>query len=228
MSTTIILPKDFDVSAVSFGAVRTQESGGKLIYIAYNGKPLVIQTPKCHAPFGISKWSDEKGHAADKYSLELSFKGHDQPDSNMASFFDSIKSIDDVIKEAAVINSLTWFNKKKFSVDSANDMFSSPIKYHMENGEASMRKFAPRIRLTIPIDREGKFTCHAFIDRKKVQLTADMTKHCDITAIIRATGLWIISSRYGVTYKVEQLLIEPRNDVLHKFAFVCDDDDEDD
>lgn len=227
----IILPKTFDVSAITFGAVRTQESGGKSIYIAYNGRPLVLQTPKCIAPFGISKWSDDRANAAsktttnDKFSLELSFKGFDEEGSSMKAFFDSIVSIDSLIKANAIENSLTWFNKKKLSQDSANDSFTSPVKYHMDNGEASTLKYAPRIRISVPMDREGNFTCHAFINRVKVQLTQEMTKNCNITAIIRGSGIWIISSRYGITYKLEQLLVEPRSDVLERYAFVDVNDD---
>lgn len=231
MSATIILPKNFDISSVSFGAVRTLESGGKSIYVAYNGKPMVFQTPKCHAPFGISKWSDEKGssvkNGSDKYSLELSFQGYEQSGSTVKSFFDTVKSIDSLIKEQAVTNSLTWFNKKKFTETQADDSFSSQVKYHMENGEASTKKYAPRIRLTVPTDRDGNFACNAFINRVKVPLSPEMTKNCNVTAIIRASGLWIISSRYGITYKVEQLLIEPRDNYLEKFAFVTDGDEAD-
>lgn len=224
MTSSIITPKNFQISSVSFGAVKTQESGGKSIYVSYNGAPMLMQTPKCNAPFGISKWSDDKTNSAtkanDKYSLELSFKGYDEPLSNMNKFYDAINSIDNLVKEKAMENSLPWFNKKKMSIDSVNDSYTSPLKFHMENGEPSTNKYAPRIRLSIPMDRDGKFACQAYINKQLVTLTPEISKNCNITAIIRATGLWIISSRYGTTYKVEQLMIEPRTDHLEKFAFV--------
>lgn len=227
-SSSIITPKNFNISAISFGAVKTQESGGKSIYISYNGAPLLMQTPKCNAPFGISKWSDDKatapGKSNDKYSLELSFKGFEDPTSNIKKFYDAISGVDLLVKKQAMENSLVWFNKKKMSEDSVNDSYTSPLKFHMENGEPSTNKYAPRIRLTVPMNRDGKFACQAYIDKQLVTLTPEITKNCNITAIIRATGMWIISSRYGTTYKVEQLMIEPRMDHLEKFAFVDTED----
>lgn len=228
MNSSITLPKNFNINSISFGTVKTQESGGKSVYVSYNGSPLLLQTPKCNAPFGISKWSDDKvsasGKSNDKYSLELSFNGFDKEDSHIKKFYDVITSIDDLVKKQALDNSLTWFNKKKMSEDLVNDSYSSPLKFHMENGEPSTSKYAPRIRLSIPMDRDGKFSCQAYIDKKLVALTPEITKNVNITAIIRATGLWVISSRYGTTYKVEQLMIEPRMDHLEKFAFLDTDE----
>lgn len=228
MNSSIILPKNFNIASLSFGTVKTQESGGKSIYVSYNGGPLLIQTPKCNAPFGISKWSDDKvsasGKSNDKYSLELSFNGFEKIDSNVNKFYDVINSIDDLVKKQAMDNSLTWFNKKKMSEDSVTDCYSSPMKFHRENGEPTTNKYAPRIRLSIPMDREGKFACQAYINKQLVTLTPEITKNVYITAIIRATGIWVISSRYGTTYKVEQLMIEPKTDHLEKFAFLDTDD----
>ena len=231
MSSTIVLPKNFNIASISFGAVKTLESGGKSIYIAYNGATFMMQTPKMLVPFGLSKW-EEKGKVAtsavktqaDKYSLELSFKDI-ETDVNAKKFYELLESVDNLVKKKAMENSLIYFNKKKLSEESAQDSYSSGIKHHIENGERS-NKYPSRVRLSVPVDRDGNFSCKAFIGKNEIELTPAITKNCVAQCIIRCQGIWIIGgNKFGVTYKLEQILLTPKTDYLNKFAFIEMDDD---
>ena len=72
----VVLAKNFDITKLSFGQVKQQTTGGKTIFISYNGNPLYIQTPEMKTPFGVSLWPGENG-GPDKYSFDLSFDGMD-------------------------------------------------------------------------------------------------------------------------------------------------------
>lgn len=232
MSPAVILPKNFNIASISLGAVKTLENGGKSIFVSYNGGPLVIQTPKMLAPFGLSKW-EEKGKAptavkvqTDKYTIELSFKDMDS-DANVRMMYEMLEKIDDHVKAKAIENSLQYFNKKKLSAESANDAYSGSIKHHIENGERSS-KYPARMRLSVHVDRSGDFQCKAYIGRKEVELTPAITKNCTAQCIIRCQCIWIIGgNKFGMTYKLEQILLTPKTDCLNAFAFALEDEDKD-
>lgn len=229
MSSSIVLPKNFNMASISFGAVKTLESGGKSIYISYNGSEFMMQSPKMLAPFGLSKW-EEKGKvsnaksSADKYSIEISFKDV-ETNANTKMFFDMLENIDNLVKKKAVENSLTYFNKKKLSDESAQDAYSSNIKHHIENGERS-NKYPPRMRVAVPVDRDGNFMCKAYIGNEEVELTPAITKNCLVQCIIKCQSIWIIGgNKFGVTYKLQQIRLTPKVDFLNAFAFIELDDD---
>ena len=47
-------PSTFDVSKVSISQPKVLDSGGKMAYLNYGEKRLLIQTPSLPAPFGMS------------------------------------------------------------------------------------------------------------------------------------------------------------------------------
>ena len=226
-----LLPKSFDASLLSLGAVKTLESGGKSIFVAYDGNPFIIQTPKMSLPFGVSMFDEKNSklqnvskNTNNKYSLEMAFKDMDTK-PGVAKFYEMIESIDNYIKSKALDNSLTWFNKKKISEEVSTDMYTHGLKHYIENGERT-NKYPSRIKLSVPMDKDGKFTCKAYTSKNQmIELTQENTKNCEAQCIIRCQGIWIINGKYGVTYKLEQILLTPRTQGLESFAFALDPDE---
>ena len=85
----IIKPKNFDVNLLEFSEMKTNQYGGKAVYLKYNGGKFRMQTPKMYLPYGMNDYeikdenTDEvKGH---KYTLDMSFKGIDKANDENAS-----------------------------------------------------------------------------------------------------------------------------------------------
>lgn len=219
---SIVLAKDFDISKISYGSVKTLESGGRSIYVAYNGRPLIMQTPELTAPFGITKWSGD-GKAPDKFTLELSLKGRDERE-NVRRFYDVLEELDTKIVQDAMENSMSWLKKKYTSTEVVQALYTPMIKYAKDKNTGEITdKYPPTFRLSLP-HKDGKFSCEVYDkNRELMDLQAlETTKGCRMTAICQATGIWVAGGKFGCSWKVVQLLCIPHSSI-RGFAFKMDD-----
>ena len=67
----IVKAHRMDVGKVSFSDVKTNDNGGKTIYLNYDNHSFIVQTPKMTLPYNMSVY--DKGEYP-KYSLEVSFR----------------------------------------------------------------------------------------------------------------------------------------------------------
>lgn len=213
----IVLPQQFDINMLSYNNIRTLDNGGKVVYISYNKKPLILQTPEMMAPFGLNKWNNE-GKSIDKYSLDLSFKGKDERDV-LNKFFENFVSIDQKLVHDGFVNCQSWFKKKYPSEDVVEALYTPIVKYPKDkNGEVS-DKYPPTFKVNVPF-RDGKFGCDVFDNtRNLIDLNNIETKGSKITAIIQCVGIWIAGgSKFGCSWKILQMKVIPNN-VIKGYAF---------
>ena len=85
------------------------DSGAKYVYVGYNNKNLVVQTPEMDIPFGLNVY--DKGDYP-KYSVDLSFKGMENNKSMMA-FYNNMNDMDARLISEGMKNSMSWFKKPK-------------------------------------------------------------------------------------------------------------------
>lgn len=235
-ANNILLAKNIDVSKCTYGEVRSLSSGGKAVYVGYEGKPLVIQTAELPAPFGLSKWSPgqgkDKGAAAgqasdkpenDKYSVELSFKGRETKPS-VQHFYNFLSSFDDKLVADALTNSQQWFKKKYSSEDVIRALYTPHVKFakDKDTGEV-IDKYPPTFRLSVPF-RDGKPTCDIYDRNGNIMNTTDIPKGSKVTAIMQCLGLWLAGGKFGCSWKVLQLRVTPP-ETIKGFAFRDIDDD---
>tara|TARA_Y100000389_G_C17458110_1_gene519594 strand:- start:1494 stop:2174 length:681 start_codon:yes stop_codon:yes gene_type:complete len=223
---SVMKPSEFSISNVEYSDIRPMgTTGAKQMYLNYRGgKSIVLHTPKMRLPFGVGKF--EEGSII-KYTIDMSFNGMDN-DPKMKTFYDAIHAIDEKILSDTKQNSLTWLRKKSVSDDVARTLYTPSLKYSKDKdtGEPNT-KYPPTIKAKLPF-YDGKFACSVF-DNKKTKLEGDFTKNIDkgqyVTAIIKCGGVWFSGGKYGVSWKVEQLLIHEGQEIIG-YAF-RDDDEED-
>ena len=85
----IVKSENFNVDHVEYSDPKKLSHGGQAIYVNYEGKPLILQTPKMSMPWGMGKYDGD----IPKYSLDLSFKGMDNNPS-LEAFYTALKSLD--------------------------------------------------------------------------------------------------------------------------------------
>lgn len=220
---SIILPTAFDVSKVTLGAVKTLDNGGKTVYVSYDGKPMILQTPEMVAPFGLSKFETDKG--VPKYSIDLSFKDREKR-KGLQAFYDNMLKLNDVMIQQGLENSMSWFRKKHNTTDVVEALFNPTIKFPKDKMTGEITdKYPPTFKISLPVNKEGQFTCDVYnnncelIDLKDIDV-----KGANVTAIIRCMGVWLAGGKFGITWKVVQLRVVQSN-VIKGFAFKDIEDD---
>jgi hypothetical protein len=226
---SIILPSSFDVQNVHYGVPKTNDNGGKSIYLSLNRTPIVLQTPEMYAPFGKQKWENDKG--VPKFTLDLSFKGMETRDQ-LRVFFEKMSELDEKLVDDAHANSFEWLKKKGVSRDVVKELYTKLVRYPVDRatGEISS-KYPPTFKLTLPF-KDGAFQCKVFDSkRSELDLNTVETKGARVTAIIQCLGVWVAAGKFGCTWKVLQMRVAPPPSI-QGYAFkevendIAEDDDD--
>ena len=214
----IIKPRDFTTEKVALKGMRETGNGGKMVYLNYEGEPLVVQTPELVLPFGLNAWPRENesdgGGQPQKYTLEMAIQG-----PSTKRFLDMLTDLDQKLLEEGMKNSLAWWKKQHKSVDVTDAVYKRIVKNNPNNDHP------PLFKANIPV-RDGKIMCDVFDgDKNPIDITCTRTKGARAMAIVQCTGVWLAGGNFGCTWKVLQLRIVPPA-VLEGFAFDLDDEDE--
>ena len=227
---------DFSAAAVEVSKLRTLENNGKMVYLSYKGKPIVLQTPEMIAPYGLSKW-DNDGKIPSKYTLDLSFKGMDSRDM-LKKFYDAMEEFDKSMLNSGFERSEEWF-KKKHPSSVIEALYTCVVRRSKDD------KYPPTFKMTVPYDANSMdptggvcFTTKVFdkVSKNKLDLNIVNLKQARVTAIVQCTGIWIAGGKFGTTWKALQLRVE-QTSKIPEYAFrdiegdnadLDEEDDEDD
>lgn len=217
MESTIVLPRDVDLTKITYGTPRTLDNGGKVVYLALNNKPWIMQTPELTAPFGVSKWSPD-ARSPEKYTLELSFKGRETRES-IKAFYNTMKALDKKLVSDAMQNSTAWLKKKFNNLDVVEALFTPCVRSAKDKATGEFTdKYPPTFRVSLPF-KDGKLACTVYnAKREEIDLDAVVTKGARVTAIVQCTGIWVAGGKFGCSWKALQLKVVPQVSI-HGFAF---------
>lgn len=213
---SIMLPSKFDVTKVNYGTPRTNDNGGKSIYISLNKSPIVLQTPEMYAPFGKQKWENDKGLT--KYTIDLSFKGMEKREV-LQTFYDKMVELDEKLVDDGQLNSFEWLKKKGASREVVKALYTKLVRHPVDKNTGEITtKYPPTFKLTLPF-KDSAFQCEVYDSSKKlVDLNTLETKGARITAIIQCLGIWVAAGKYGCTWKVLQMRVVPPQ-TIQGYAF---------
>ena len=214
--------KDVNLEKIEYSDMRAFGEHAKVVYLNYNSKPIVVQTPFMHAPYGLSCY--DQGEKP-KYSLNLSFRDLDtNPD--VKDLHDFLKNVESKILDDCTKKSLEWFKKKTMSRDVSEALFSGSIKISTEKGEAT-GKYPPTFKVKVPYYDDGKFKVACYDELKQPVENPDLvkliTKGQRMRAIVKMTGIWFAAGNFGITWDLVQLQLA-QGELLKQCAFVDDDE----
>ena len=229
----IILAKDFDVSKISYGEVKTNpKTKGKSIYINYGvplGKSIILQTPEMRCPFGIKKWPGENG-APDKYDINLSFDGRSD-EGPVKTFFDVLTSLDDKLVDDTTLNAKKWFGKPMPNREVVEALYSKTVRFSKDKETQEIStKYEPTFKATLPV-KDGKFDVTVWDHQTREELDmlelteSGSSRGAYIKLLVSLTGVWIVGTKFGLTWKVKQMIVNraPAR-IGRECAFVPDED----
>jgi hypothetical protein len=229
----ITLPANFNASKVTIAAPRTLDSGGKMAYLNYEGRNLVIQTPSLACPFGVNIF-DKAGPP--KYSVSLSMRGYQDNEETGAkanpkvkALFTALSALDNFMIDEAMKNVKSWFPTLKNPSREVISAFYTPsVKF---SNSKDGKQYPPDVKVALKKKRDSdEFDC-AFYDAqvkqiKGVPLEDMIVKRSDITALIQCTGVWFAGGKFGCSWKAVQMRLDkvPTSGTI---GFVNDDGEDD-
>jgi len=203
--SSVITPESFNVSKVTFSAVKSLESGGKQAYLNYDGRQLVMQVGPLETPFGMSVF-DKAGPP--KYSVDLKLRGYDDPSNNptSAAVYNALHGLDEFMLDQGVKNSAAWFRGPK-TREVLAELYTPTVKF-AKDAEGNLKPYPPTLKLQLR-QRDGKFETAVYDDKKRplkdVPLEDILVKGTVMTALIQCTGVWFAGGKFGISWKAIQI-----------------------
>jgi hypothetical protein len=225
MTSSIILD-EFCAQNIIFGSSKLTPNGGKSIPLTYKQNDeiinLVFQTPRMLS-FGINKWQDPKNSSADPvYTITMSFVGMDQ-NQKLQDFYKAIASIDVWALEAVSKNSWDWLSRKNLPQETIKSIYNPCIKVPVDGNNGKPHNMKIKIKA-----KDSGFQT-VFFDKDKniilgenIQTVFNMGSH--VRAMIQCTGFWTIAGKFGLSWKILQMIVEPR--IIKTFTEYAFEDDE--
>ena len=182
----------------------------RIVISSKQGTPLRIQLPRMYMPFGVSGFVPEIGPT--KYNIDFAIKGYDEEESYMKSFYDSLKSLENMVIDSVHKQSESIFGST-MTREELVPMFNSNMK------ESPGRE--PKFRVKVDTTMEDKIKANVFDadknpthDEIKNGLYSRNSGH----AIVELGSVYFLNRKFGCTWKLHQLIVyEPQN--LKGFQF---------
>jgi hypothetical protein len=208
MSLSIQRSSDFTTSSVNFSKLRKNKNGGKAVYLnAGDNKKLYIQFPFMRSPDGLSAFTDE-GTGRTSYSLDLSF---DPDNADAMELHDKLKALDEIIVNTVAENSKEWLGKE-FNVEVLKQALYKPMV------RPGKEQYPATIKLKVLTKPDGSFVPETYNVQKEQVSLDSVEKGQKCMAIVDFNQIWFIDNKFGVTIRLQQVLLE-QSVKLPSFAF---------
>jgi len=225
----ICLPKTINFDRITFSKLQTLKNGTKSVYINHKDESLVIQTPKMNAPFPLSKYKvkgagevpDVEPGTIEKLNLNLALNAENKSVDNFVKF---LKQLEVSILDAAMANRMEWF-KDAYEMDTLKELFTPLIQYPRDptTGEV-IEKYSPTFKVGVQVVKDGNILCDCYDAAGNSIELETISKGTQINSIIKCQGIWFAGGKFGCSWKVIQLRVEPPAGID---GYSFDDDDED-
>lgn len=224
MASNVVLSTNFNSQKISFSQPKTLDSGGKQAYVNYDGGMFVMQTPQCTLPYGMNAF-DKAGPV--KYSVELSLRGYQDAGSKMEAFYKTLAALDEYMIDQGVKNSKQWFK-----ADLSRDVikaFYSPLVRFSKDKDGNLKPYPPTVKLSLRQKRDSQdFDVQCFDDKREpyrgIPLEELLVKGAQATSLMQCTGCWFAGSKYGLSWKLVQTILNSLPQSSRSFTFVDDGD----
>lgn len=221
MSTPIVLScNEWITSSVKYMAPKVNDRGGKSINIIskQTNRSLHISTPLMMT-WGVSDYVDEKtGESDGKYSMSLNFPNQEYSNPATNTFLQKLKDFENQILDDAVTNSELWWGEE-MSREVAKHTFFPFLKYSKSKDTKKIDLLKPpAIRAKVPF-YNGKWGVEIYdtkqnmifpCEQEFVTPTDLIPKLSQVACVLQCGGIWIGGKGWGLTWKLNQCIVKPR------------------
>jgi hypothetical protein len=221
----IIAGVDFNASTdYNYTKPKINSSGGKSIGIINKEsmKGLYLSTPLM-LTWGVNE-NDFDGSGKKSYDMSLQFPKEEYNNDTVQKFLDNMIAFENKLKEDAMNNSKEWMNKAKMSPDVIDALWTPMIKYPKDQSTGEFdRTRAPTIRIKFPV-WDGEWKCELYDMEQQLIFPNDtglfptdlIGKATNVATVIQCGGLWFANGKFGITWKLVQAVVKPKQSMLGK------------
>jgi len=220
MSKPVVLEiAKWNPSAIKYMAPKVNDRGGKSINIisSQTSRSLHISTPLMMT-WGIADFIDEKGESDGKYSMSLNFPNDEYANPQTREFLQKLKDLENQILDDAVKNSDLWWGEE-MSREVCKHTFFPFLKYS-KNKDTKKTDYSkpPSIRAKVPY-YDGKWNVEIYDTKFDLLFPCEnpnltpvdfVPKQSQVACVLQCGGLWIGGKGWGLTWKLIQGVVKPR------------------
>lgn len=223
------------VENIKFSDVKVTQNGGKIIFASVNDEPLYLRSEKLTMPFDASFYSDNE--SSDNGKLQITVNIDPESSESNKHMCEFAEALDNKVCEEAMKNHVQWLKlaKNKANKDAIEDRYTKMkrVSVDPETGEPD-GKYPPSFRFKIPKNK-GKWECKVFDHNRREIPINDMSndevmalfpKKSTIKVLLQLTVVWVAGSKFGVSWKAQQIKVD-KPKTLDSYAFQDSDDDDD-
>jgi hypothetical protein len=217
-------------TALKYLPVKVNSAGGKSVGIQNKSlnKKVVIRTPLMLS-WGLS---DYEGN--EKFQFSLQFPGNDFLTPKTKKLLDQMKALESKLKADVIVNSKEWLGKAKMTPEVLDALLTPMLKYPKTDGEPDPTK-SPTLSVKTP-RYDGKWASEIYdqqgncvFDPNDTETTKDprnyITKGCNVACVIECGGIWITGGKCGVTWRLVQAAVKPKETLAGKCHITLDEDE---
>lgn len=218
-----VLPAQFDASCVTFGEIKSLQSGAKAVNLNYEGRPLVMQVSNLDVPYGLNT---EDKYGPTKYSVNLSLRDFESNPKTKA-VFEALDALDNKVTAECVEKN--WLRKPGMTQQILKQMklYKPTVKFS-EDDNGNRKPYPPTVKVALRKKNDKFETVFYDQDKKEIKdvpIEDLIVKRMCVTALIECTGVWISSVGCGLSWKVKQLKVVSRPDGVGRgYGFVDEDE----
>jgi len=216
----VLTVSDWNISGIRYMQPKVNDRGAKSINIisTQTNRSLSIQTPLMMT-WGISDYVDEKGESDGKYTMSLNFPNDQYKKPATDEFLQKIKDFENQVLDDAVKNSELWFGDT-MTRDVVKHMYFPQLKYTKDKVTKKVDPTKPpSIRAKIP-NYNGRWSVEIydtsskliFPDANNENITPIdlIPKQSNVACILQCGGMWFGGKGWGLTWKVIQCVVKPK------------------
>jgi hypothetical protein len=218
-----VLASEFDASNLSFGELRTLQSGAKSVNLSYAGRPLVMQVSNLDVPYGLNA---EDKYGPTKYSFNLSLREFDS-NPKVKAVYEALDGLDTRVMAECVEKN--WLKKPGMTQQILKQMklYKPTVKFS-EDENGNRKPYPPTVKVALR-KKNDKFETVFYDAEKKeikdVPIEDLIVKRMTVTALLECTGVWISSVGCGLSWKAKQVKVVSRPDGVGRgYGFVDEDE----
>lgn len=201
----------FNASQIRYTTAKVNPSGGKSVGIlsTATNTALKLQTPL------MMNWGASDYEGNERFELCIQFPTEEYETEDTKAFRQNMTDFESKIKLDALTNSKAWFGKQHSSLEVLEALWTPVLKYPKDKATGDFdRTKAPSMKVKIGCfdgvwktevyDQELKRLFPSPEHSSPIELIRKGTR---IITIIQCGGLWFVGGKFGITWKLVQVVV---------------------
>lgn len=218
-NTPVLNVSDWETKSLRYMQPKINDRGAKSIALisTQTNRSLHLSVPLMMT-WGISDYVNEQGESDGKFSMTLNFPNSEYANEATDEFLEKLKSFENQILDDAVKYSDAWFGED-LSREVVKHNFFPFLKYSKDK---LTKKFdyskPPSVRARVPC-YNGKWDIEVYntsatrifpSDNEMATPMDFVPKMSNVACVIQCGGLWFGGKGWGLTWRMKQIVVKPR------------------